>query len=127
MLSHACNSHSRGNRSVPAPALVPVGVARLDGDALPYHSEDPAHRLAHLRHHCRVGSLATVPAQAETWLEARAGIEPVHGPFLVRVLDAVVYPDLPEWVVVDGAVVVCVGILGVYLRRYLRREADGKW
>jgi hypothetical protein len=26
---------------------------------------------------------------AETWLEARAGIEPVHGPFLVRVLDAV--------------------------------------
>jgi hypothetical protein len=34
---------------------------------------------------------------AETWLESRAGIEPAHGPFLVRVLDAVVYPDLPEW------------------------------
>jgi Protein of Unknown function (DUF2784) len=44
---------------------------------------------------------------AETWLEARAGIEPTRGPFLVRVLDAVVYPDLPEWLVVGGAVLVC--------------------
>jgi hypothetical protein len=64
---------------------------------------------------------------AETWLEARAGIEPTHGPFLVRVLDAFVYPDLPEWVVVGGAVVVCVAILGVYLRRYLQRAATGQW
>ena len=40
----------------------------------------------------------------ETWLEARAGIEPTHGPFLVRVLDAVVYPDLPERLVVGYAV-----------------------
>jgi hypothetical protein len=37
---------------------------------------------------------------AETWLESRAGIEPTHGSFLVRVLDAVLYPDLPEWLVV---------------------------
>jgi hypothetical protein len=43
---------------------------------------------------------------AEMRLEARAGIEPAHGPFLVRVLDAVVYPDLPEWVVVGCAVLV---------------------
>lgn len=64
---------------------------------------------------------------AETWLETRAGIEPAHGPFLVRVLDAVVYPDLPEWLVVGGAVLVCVGILSVYLRRYIRRGEDGKW
>ena len=64
---------------------------------------------------------------AETWLQARAGIEPAHGPFLVRVLDAVVYPDLPEWLVVGGAVVVCVAILGVYLRRYIRRDASGQW
>ena len=63
----------------------------------------------------------------ETWLEARAGIEPARGPFLVRVLDAVVYPDLPEWLVVGGAVVVCVAILGVYLRRYIRRDASGQW
>jgi len=31
---------------------------------------------------------------AETWLEARAGIESAHGPLPVRVLDAVAYPDL---------------------------------
>jgi Protein of Unknown function (DUF2784) len=63
----------------------------------------------------------------ETWLEARAGIEPAREPFLVRVLEAVVYPDLPEWVVVGGAVVVCAGILGVYLRRYFRRSVGGGW
>jgi Protein of Unknown function (DUF2784) len=64
---------------------------------------------------------------AEAWLEARAGIEPTHGPFVVRVLDATVYPELPEWLVVGGAVVVCVVILAVYLRRYHRRNADGQW
>lgn len=64
---------------------------------------------------------------AETWLEARAGIESVQGPFLVRVLDAVVYPDLLEWLVVGRAVLVCVAILSVYLRRYHRRTADGQW
>jgi len=64
---------------------------------------------------------------AESWLEAQAGIEPAHGPFLVRVLDAVVYPDLPEWLVVGCAVLVCVAILSVYLQRYHRRTACGAW
>jgi hypothetical protein len=64
---------------------------------------------------------------AETQLEARAGIEPAHGPFLVQVLDAIVYPDLPEWLVVRVAVIVCLAILGVYLMRYLRRRASGMW
>ena len=65
---------------------------------------------------------------AETWLEARAGIEPAHGPFLERVLDAIVYPDLPEWLVVSCAVLVCAAILSVYLRRYFRRTtACGQW
>ena len=50
-----------------------------------------------------------------------------HGPFLVRVLDAVVYPNLPEWFVVGCAVLVCVAVLSVYLRRYHRRTADGQW
>ena len=54
-------------------------------------------------------------------------LEAAREPFLVRVLDAVVYPDLPEWVVVGGAVLVCVGILGLYLRRYLRRSMGGQW
>jgi Protein of Unknown function (DUF2784) len=64
---------------------------------------------------------------AENWLEARAGIEPARGPFLVHVLDATVYPNAPEWFVVGGAVLVCAVILGIYLRRYLRRSADGRW
>jgi hypothetical protein len=63
----------------------------------------------------------------EMWLEARAGIEPTHEPFLVRIFDAMVYPDLPEWLVVAGAVVVCGGILCVYLRRYRGRSAGGVW
>jgi hypothetical protein len=64
---------------------------------------------------------------AETWLDARAGIEPVHGPFLLRILDAVVYPDLPELFVAGCAALVCVAILSVYLRRYLHRTAPGQW
>ena len=64
---------------------------------------------------------------AETWLEARAGVEPAHGPFLVRVLDAIVYPNLPESLIVGGAVFVCVAILAEYVRRYLRRNAGGQW
>ncbi len=64
---------------------------------------------------------------AEAWLEARAGIEPTHGPFLVRVLDAVVYPDLPDWLVVGCAVLVCTVVLSVYLRRYHRRTGRGQW
>ena len=64
---------------------------------------------------------------AETWLEARAGIEPAHGPFLVRVLDALVYPNLPEWFVIGCAVFVCAAILSVYLMRYRRRTACGLW
>lgn len=64
---------------------------------------------------------------AETWLEVRAVIEPSRGPFLVHILDATVYPDLPEWLVVGGAVLVCVVILCVYVRRYLRRDASGHW
>jgi Protein of Unknown function (DUF2784) len=64
---------------------------------------------------------------AEMWLEARAGIEPAREPFLVRVLDAIVYPDLPQWFVIGCAVLVCVAMLGVYLRRYLRRTSRGRW
>jgi hypothetical protein len=46
---------------------------------------------------------------------------------LVHVLDVIVYPDLPEWLVVGVAVVVCVAILDVYLTRYLRRRLYGVW
>lgn len=64
---------------------------------------------------------------AEAWLESRAGIEPAHGTFLLRVLDAVVYPDVPEWLVVGCAVLVCLAVLAVYFWRYHHRAADGQW
>ena len=64
---------------------------------------------------------------AENWLETRAGIKPERGPFLVRILDAIVYPNLPAWLVIGVAVFVCAAILGLYLRRYLRRGVTGTW
>jgi hypothetical protein len=63
----------------------------------------------------------------ESYLEARAGVEPARGPFLVHILDATVYPNLPAWMVVGGAVLVCAGILSVYLRRYRSRTVGGQW
>jgi hypothetical protein len=63
----------------------------------------------------------------EVWLEARAGIEPAQEPFLVRLLDTIVYPDLPSWLVIGGAVLVCLAILSIYLRRYLFRNASAEW
>jgi len=74
-----------------------------------------------------VPSLPCPLSLAEGWLEARAGIEPAREPFLVHLLDAVVYPDLPEWLVIGGAVLVCGAVLTLHLRRYLRRTACGKW
>jgi hypothetical protein len=64
---------------------------------------------------------------AEIWLETRGDVAPARGPFLMRMLDAIVYPDLPEWLVVGAAVAVCLAILGVYSRRYLRRSVGGAW
>ena len=64
---------------------------------------------------------------AETWLETRAAIAPARGPFLVRVLDAIVYPNLPVWLVAAAAVLVCLAILSIYLRRYHRRPPAGSW
>lgn len=63
--------------------------------------------------------------RAENWLEMRAGTQPAQGPFLVCLFDS--YPNLPDWLIVGGAVVVCVSILSVYLRRYLNRKLVGVW
>jgi hypothetical protein len=63
----------------------------------------------------------------ENWLEARANIQPQRGPFLVHLLDAIVYPDLPLWLVVGSAVIVCAVILAIYVRRYLHKSSAGDW
>ena len=42
-------------------------------------------------------------------------------PFLVHYLEAVVYPDVPERVLVSVAVAVCMVNLHLHLKRLLRR------
>jgi Protein of Unknown function (DUF2784) len=60
---------------------------------------------------------------AETRLEALAGIQPYHEPFLVHYLEALVYPDVPARALAWSASAVCVAILGVYGLRLRRRSA----
>ena len=54
----------------------------------------------------------------EAWLEARAGITPYHGSFLVHYLEAIVYPDIPDSWLIGGAVVICGFNLGLYAYRF---------
>lgn len=62
---------------------------------------------------------------AENWCEARAGILPYHGPFLLHYLDAIVYPNVPVALLVAVAVSVCVLNLGIYARRFLKHASVG--
>jgi uncharacterized protein DUF2784 len=54
---------------------------------------------------------------AENWCEARAGVAPYQGPFLLHYLDATVYPHVPDSLLVAVAVAVCAVNLLVYARR----------
>lgn len=54
---------------------------------------------------------------AEQYFETRAGWPAYHGSFLLHYLDAIVYPNLPGWIVSVAGVAVCALILGVYWRR----------
>lgn len=54
---------------------------------------------------------------AENWCEARAGVAPYHGPFLLHYLDATVYPNVPSALLVSVAVAVCALNLFFYARR----------
>jgi len=56
----------------------------------------------------------------EQSLEARAGIQPYSGGFLVHYLDATVYPHLPVPVIIAFGVGVCGLNLLVYLARLVR-------
>lgn len=56
---------------------------------------------------------------AEQFFETRAGITPYHGSFLVHTLDAIVYPNLPGWIVTVAGVAVCALNLAIYIRRFL--------
>ena len=58
---------------------------------------------------------------AEQYFETRAGMAAYQGSFLLHSLDAIVYPNLPGWIVTIAGVAVCALNLGIYARR-LRRH-----
>ena len=62
---------------------------------------------------------------AENYFEAKAGITPYTGGFLLHYLDAIVYPNLPDWVVTVAGLAVCTLNLVIYclrLRIFLYRH-----
>ena len=66
---------------------------------------------------------------AENYFEARGGLTPYQGPFLLHYLDATVYPHLPATLLIVVGVAVCVVNLGIYgwrLSKYVaeRRGAE---
>ena len=60
---------------------------------------------------------------AEQWLETRAGIVPYRQPFLVHYLEAFIYPNIPDALLIVGAVLVCGVNLWLYARRFWRLRA----
>lgn len=51
---------------------------------------------------------------AEQYFESRAGWPAYHGSFLLHYLDAIVYPNLPDWIITTAGVSVCALNLGIY-------------
>ena len=54
---------------------------------------------------------------AENWLEARAGMAPYEGGFLLHYLDALVYPNVPPLLLTVTATVVVVANIAIHGRR----------
>ncbi len=57
---------------------------------------------------------------AENSFEARAGIAPYQGPFLLHYLDAIVYPNFSPALLTAAGVAVCAANLLLYGRRFAR-------
>lgn len=53
----------------------------------------------------------------ENWLEAKAGVQPYQGGFLLHYLDELVYPDISATVLTVAGVLVCVLNLALYGRQ----------
>jgi hypothetical protein len=62
---------------------------------------------------------------AENWCEARAGVTPYHGPFLLHYLDATVYPNVPAVLLVAVALLVCLFNLAIYVQRFRKHHSLG--
>jgi hypothetical protein len=64
---------------------------------------------------------------AESYFETRAGLSAYQGSFLLHYLDAIVYPNLPSWIVTSAGVFVCSINLAIYARRWRScRSSDSK-
>jgi len=63
---------------------------------------------------------------AEMYFERRAGITPFERSFLEHYVELLVYPNVPPRLLMGSAIAVCALILGIYIRRYVRK-ADGAW
>ena len=61
---------------------------------------------------------------AETYFEARAGLSAYNGSFTLHYLDAIVYPDLPSWILTIGGVSVCAINLVIYAWRWHSRRSS---
>jgi len=53
----------------------------------------------------------------ENWLEARAGVEPYRGGFLLHYLDRLVYPDISPTVLTVAGLFVCALNLALHTRQ----------
>jgi hypothetical protein len=54
----------------------------------------------------------------ENWLEAKAGVDPYQGGFLLHYLDKLVYPDISATVLTLGGVIICALNLALYARQF---------
>ena len=54
---------------------------------------------------------------AEQYLQAHSGFQSFQGSFLVHYLDRIVYPDLPEILVMSAGIAICGLNLSIYLWR----------
>jgi hypothetical protein len=60
---------------------------------------------------------------AEQYFETRAGNASYQGGFLMHYLDAIIYPNLPGWLVSGAGVAVCLLNLGIYARRFIKSRS----
>ena len=58
----------------------------------------------------------------EQWLQGKAGVSPYTESFLVHYLESLVYPKVSQSLLIWGAVSVAAFNLGVYGRRFWRRQ-----
>ena len=58
----------------------------------------------------------------EQFFEQKAGAEAYRGAFLAHLLDSLVYPNLPEKLLIVVGVAVCTINIGLYIRRYRNRD-----